>query len=75
MFYKTRGPKKEPQKTSDRTCLRKFAMKVLEIYDSATAEEIFQKALAELERLAEDPGVHKPMAIFMGMVKNKEFEP
>ena len=73
MLYKTRGPTEDPQKTSDRTCLRKFAIKTLETHDPKKAEEVLQEALAELGRLANDPRVNNPMAVFMIKAKNSEF--
>ena len=69
MLYKIRGPKEEPQKTSDRTCLRRFATKALETHDSQGAEKSLQEALSELERLANDHKVRNPMAVFMAKFK------
>ncbi len=71
MLYKARGPKKDPQKTADRTCLRKFAMKVLETHDPQESEKSLQEALSELERLAKDSKVRNPMAVFMQMQKDR----
>ena len=65
MLYKARGPKENPQKTADRTCLRKFAMKVLETHDPQEAGKSLQQALSELERLANDHKVNNPMAVFI----------
>ena len=73
MLYKTRGPTKKPQKIADRTCLRKFAMKMLQAHDPKKAEKLLQEALAELGRLAEDHKVRNPMAIFVDKVKYNEF--
>ena len=65
MLCKTRGPKKDPQKTADRTCLREFAMRVLETHDPQEAEKSLQEALSELDRLANDHKVNNPMAVFI----------
>lgn len=73
VLYNTRGPTQDPQKTSDRTCLRRFAVTTLETHPPKRAEELLQKALAELDRLAHDPEVRRPMALFMHKVRNGEF--
>ena len=70
MLYKTRGPKKEPQRTADRTCLRRFAIRILETHDSQRAERTLQEALSELERLANDYKVRNPMAVFTTRTRN-----
>ena len=69
MLNKTRGRKKEPQKTADRTCLRRFATNVLETHDPEEAEGILADALSKLETLANDHKVKNPMAVFMSIYK------